>query len=62
MVEYSLLTWVLILALVLLFTVKVPVTLTPGAPPAHESLITAFLRGYQGYFDSLYFVLNLPFP
>ena len=57
MVEYSLINWLLIVALVLSTSVK----LIPG-PAGPMSIIEMFLDAYQAYYDSFYFVLNLPFP
>ena len=58
MVEYSILNWVLILALVLsMTTIKFD-----GNGAKGMNVIDAFLRAYQIYYDSYYFVLNLPFP
>ena len=59
MLEYSMLNWVLVVGLVLASTVKI----FPGAKDAaHKNLIEMFLDSYQTYYDSFYFVLNLPFP
>ncbi len=64
MVEYSMLNWVLIVALVLASQVK----MIPGPRgvqgdgSASKNLIELFLEAYQTYYDSYYFVLNLPFP
>ena len=57
MVEYSLLNWFLVLALILSLTVNFE-----GASGQQMNVIDAFLRAYQIYYDSFYFVLNLPFP
>ena len=57
MLEYSMLNWVLIIALVLAGSVK----MIPGARE-RKNLIELFLDSYQIYYDSYYFVLNLPFP
>ena len=53
MVEYSIINWILILALVLMLSSDV---LGKG------NVINLFLRAYQVYYDSFYMVLNLPFP
>ena len=61
MVEYSLITWALVVALVLAGTVRV----IPGPkddPGMKKNLIETFLEAYQTYYDSFYFVLNLPVP
>ncbi|MHB8878876.1 MAG: hypothetical protein ACYC8T_34680 [Myxococcaceae bacterium] len=60
MLEYSMLNWVLIVGLVLASTVKI----LPGAKDVDHprNLIEMFLDSYQTYYDSFYFVLNLPFP
>ncbi len=64
MVEYSMLNWVLVVALVLACEVH----MIPGAKGQQgdgtqsRNLIELFLEAYQTYYDSYYFVLNLPFP
>jgi hypothetical protein len=60
MVEYSMINWVLIVALVLGFTAKIAPN--PADPKNRLNLIELFLDAYQTYYDSYYFVLNLPFP
>ncbi len=57
MLEYSILNWVLIIALLLGTTVKI---FPSGA--GTKNVIELFLDAYQTYYDSFYFVLNLPFP
>lgn len=56
MVEYSFINWILLLMLVVLFSVDL------GEGNQKMNVIDAFLRAYQIYYDSFYFVLNLPFP
>lgn len=62
MVEYSMINWLLIVGLVLACQVK----MIPGPKgfgnTANKNLIELFLEAYQTYYDSYYFVLNLPFP
>lgn len=57
MVEYSMINWVLIVALVVGATVKVR-----WSEDKQTNVIDLFLEAYQIYYDSFYFVLNLPFP
>lgn len=57
MLEYSLLNWVLIAGLVLGMSSKLIPT-----PEGQRNVIELFLESYQIYYDSFYFVLNLPFP
>lgn len=57
MLEYSILNWLLVVALVLTATVRI----IPG-PDGRQNLIELFLSAFQAYYDSFYFVLNLPFP
>jgi hypothetical protein len=63
MVEYSLMTWVLVVALVLGATVRM-IPSPPGAAPNGRpvNFIELFLWSLQVYFDSYQFVLDLPFP
>lgn len=56
MVEYSFLNWILIFMLIVAMSVDV------GTGKQKMNVIDAFLRAYQVYYDSFYFVLNLPFP
>ncbi len=64
MVEYSMLNWVLIVGLVLACEVRmIPVSKgVMGDGSQQKNLIELFLEAYQTYYDSYYFVLNLPFP
>ena len=57
MVEYSVINWLLLVALVIGATVKVRWT-----DDRQTNVIDLFLEAYQIYYDSFYFVLNLPFP
>jgi len=54
MVEYSLITWLLFAGL----AVGMSVPMFPGK----KNLIEIFLDAYQIYYDSFYYVLNMPFP
>ena len=56
MVEYSFINWILVLMLIVMFSVDL------GDGEQKMNVIDAFLRAYQIYYDSFYFVLNLPFP
>ncbi|MGZ3457093.1 MAG: hypothetical protein ACXU86_01170 [Archangium sp.] len=56
MLEYSFLNWLLVLALIVMMSVDF------GTGKQKMNVIDAFLRAYQIYYDSFYFVLNLPFP
>ncbi|WP_338865384.1 hypothetical protein [Myxococcus stipitatus] len=57
MVEYSMLNWILVVALVVGASVKVR-----WSDDVQSNVIDLFMRSYQIYYDSFYFVLNLPFP
>jgi len=58
MVEYSMINWLLIVGLLAIGSVK----MIPGPGGNPKNLIELFLDAYQTYYDSFYFVLNLPFP
>lgn len=60
MVEYSVINFVLIMMLCLVSTARV----FPGTATGtlRRNVIELFLDAYQVYYDSYYFVLNLPFP
>ncbi len=57
MVEYSFLNWILVFALIVTMSVDFG-----NGQGGKMNIIDAFLRAYQIYYDSFYFVLNLPFP
>jgi hypothetical protein len=56
MVEYSFINWILVFMLIVTMSVDF------GSGDRKMNIIDAFLRAYQIYYDSFYFVLNLPFP
>lgn len=56
MVEYSFINWILVFMLIVTMSVDF------GSGERKMNIIDAFLRAYQIYYDSFYFVLNLPFP
>jgi hypothetical protein len=56
MVEYSFLNWILLFGLIVMMSVNL------GNGDEKMNVIDVFLRAYQIYYDSFYFVLNLPFP
>jgi uncharacterized protein (UPF0333 family) len=58
MVEYSILNWVLVLALIL----GVSVRMVPATGGTRQNVIEMFLNAYRAYYDSYYFVLSLPYP
>lgn len=61
MVEYSVINFVLVIGLVMFSQVR----MLPGGTEQHmgkQNIIEAFLAAYQIYYDSFYFVLNMPFP
>jgi hypothetical protein len=64
MVEYSVLTWVLAVALVLSATVRIipgpPVSTSRNRPPM--SLVELFLYATQLHYDTYLYSLSLPFP
>jgi hypothetical protein len=57
MVEYSMINWVLVVALIISASVRLD-----WGGPQKENIFDMFLKAYQVYYDSYYFVLNLPFP
>jgi hypothetical protein len=60
MVEYSSINFILIMCLCLTATAPVFKGRLAGDP--NRNVIEMFLDAYQIYYDSYYFVLNLPFP
>lgn len=59
MIEYSIINWLLIVALVLGATA---VKMDPDGVGTQRNVIELFMEAYQTYYDSFYFVLNMPFP
>jgi hypothetical protein len=57
MVEYSMINWVLVVALIISASVRID-----WGGPQEENIFDMFLKAYQIYYDSYYFVLNMPFP
>ena len=57
MVEYSMINWILVVALIIGASVKMD-----WGDKKQKNVIDLFLESYQIYYDSYYFVLNLPFP
>jgi hypothetical protein len=57
MVEYSMINWILVVALIVGASVRID-----WGGPQQQNIFDLFLQAYQVYYDSYYFVLNLPFP
>jgi hypothetical protein len=57
LVEYSMVNWILIVALIISSSVRMD---WGGAQK--QNIFDLFFEAYQIYYDSYYFVLNLPFP
>jgi hypothetical protein len=57
MVEYSMINWILVVALIISASVRID-----WGGPQKENIFDMFLKAYQVYYDSYYFVLNMPFP
>ncbi len=60
MVEYSALTWVLVLVLALMSSVKM-IPVNDGWRGERMSVIDLFLRAYQVHYDTYMYSLSLPF-
>lgn len=58
MVEYSVINWLLAAGLLLLANVKI----VPTDGNIRMNVVDLFLRALQTYQDSIYYVVNLPFP
>lgn len=59
MVEYSILNWVLVVALILGLSVRM---FPDPDGPRQLNVVDLFRNAYQRYHDSFYFVLNTPYP
>lgn len=62
MVEYSMINWVIVAALCFISSAPLFDNRGLNVTTGGRSLIQIFLEAYQTYYDSYYFVLNLPFP
>jgi hypothetical protein len=58
LIEYSMINWILLAGLLLFATV--PIAPTDG--DIRRNIVDLFLRSLQVYQDSIYYVINLPFP
>lgn len=58
MVEYSMINWVLVIALIIGASVRIDWR----GNQEQKNVFDLFLEAYQIYYDSYFFVLNLPFP
>ena len=57
MVEYSIINWLLIVALVISTQVQwIP------TPSGNRNLVETMMAAYQNYFDSYLYLLSLPVP
>ncbi len=64
MVEYSIITWLLVVGLVLSASVRIipgPRTSTSASRPP-MSLMELFLYSYQVHYDTYLYSLGLPYP
>lgn len=62
MVEYSMITWLLLAAVLFLGSVPVFKINTPTGLVQNRNLIEMMLEAYQRYYDSYFLVLSMPFP
>lgn len=58
MVEYSVINWLLIVGLLLAANVRI----VPTDGDVRRNIVDVFLNALQVYQDSIYYLLNLPFP
>jgi Flp pilus assembly pilin Flp len=57
MVEYSMINWILVVALIVGASVRID-----WGNKRQQNVFDLFFEAYQIYYDSYFFVLNLPFP
>jgi hypothetical protein len=63
MVEYSVISWALVVGLVLGLTVRIiPGPPVPGAHHPPMSVVELFFYAYQLHYDSYAYALSSPFP
>lgn len=62
MVEYSMLTWILVAGLLFLGSAPVFKTTVPDGTVVNRNLIEMMLEAYQRYYDSFFLVLSMPYP
>ncbi len=58
MVEYSIINWLLLGGLLLAVNMRI----VPTGGDIRRNIFDVFLNAIQVYQDSIYFLLNLPFP
>ncbi|MFN0064002.1 MAG: hypothetical protein ACKVPX_15955 [Myxococcaceae bacterium] len=63
MVEYSIINWLLIVALVFMANVRIiPGGTVAGGVIQKRNILEMFVEAYRYYYDSYYYALNLPYP
>jgi hypothetical protein len=62
MVEYSMITWILLAGLLFLGSVPIFKTPVPGGLVTHRNVIEMMLEAYQRYYDGFFLVLSAPYP
>ncbi len=62
MVEYSMITWILLAGLLFLGSVPIFKTTVPDGTIEHRNVIEMMLEAYQRYYDGFFLVLTAPYP
>jgi len=62
MAEYSMLSWVLLVALVFVTTAPIFKTTVAAGIVQNRNVIEMMLEAYQYYYDSFFLVLSMPYP
>ncbi len=62
MVEYSVITWILLAGLLFLGNVRIFKINTPNGQVRNRNVIEMMLEAYQRYYDGFYLVLSAPYP
>ncbi len=62
LVEYSMITWILLAGLLFLGSAPIFKTTVPGGQVTNRNVIEMMLEAYQRYYDGFFLVLSAPYP
>ncbi len=62
MVEYGIITWVLVAGLLFLGSAPIFKSTVPGGQVKNRNVIEMMLEAYQRYYDGFFLVLTAPYP
>ncbi len=62
LVEYSMITWILVAGLLFLSSAPIFKSTVPGGQVRNRNVIEMMLEAYQRYYDGFFLVLTAPYP